>query len=574
MLLYNMNKDKKESSVRVINLSGYEVPTVKEEHNKEWMTFGQNNDYFDGVIERYLGSPTNSRCVNGITDMIFGRGLEATDSLEKPMEYLKMKKLLPKRQIKKICADYKLLGQAAIQITYNRKKTEILKVSHFPMECLRAEKASPKGVIQAYYYHPSWKNIKTSDKPKRIPSFKNGSPKELNEIYVIKPYRSGFYYYAPVDYHGCLQYCSLEEEVSNYHINNIKNGLQPSLLINFNNGIPSEETQEAIERKIYQKFSGSSNAGKFIIAFNESQETKADLEPIHLPDAHAQYQFMSDEAREKIMLGHGVTSPILLGIKDNTGFGNNAEELRTASVLMDNVIIRPLQDEILFALEEILAINNISLNLYFKTLQPIEFTELDNISTKVKREEETGEKLSSDYIDLTDDDEDDIISQLESLGEVISDEWELIHSEEVKDTSKEFKIEDLSEANPKQPSTQDNGVYKVRYAYMPVRNSVDSRKFCKHMENYTSENIVFRKEDINMMSFKGVNKELGHNRQNYSLFKFKGGKNCHHFWELRVYKKIGGKPVVPKDDFIEPNNPSEVTERMIDRPDRGAYRGK
>jgi len=569
------NKDlTPKNSIRVINLSGYEVPHVKEEHNKDWMAFGDNNGYFDAIIERYLGSPTNSRCINGITDMIFGRGLEALDSLEKPKEYLEMKKLLPKRQVKKVCADYKLLGQSAIQVTYAKGKKKILKVSHFPMECLRAEKANRKGVIEAYYYHPSWKNIKSSDKPKRIPSFKNGSPKELNEIYVIKPYRSGFYYYAPVDYHGCLQYCSLEEEVSNYHINNIKNGLQPSLLINFNNGVPSEETQNAIEKKIYQKFSGSSNAGKFIIAFNESAETKADLEPIHLPDAHAQYQFMSDEAREKIMLGHGVTSPILLGIKDNTGFGNNAEELRTASVLMDNVIIRPLQDEILYALEEILSFNNIHLNLYFTTLQPIEFTELDNISTKIKREEETGEKLSSDIIELTEDDESDLLSQLESLGEIISNDWELIHTEEVKDAEKGFKLTDLAEANPKADSKEDNGVYKVRYAYMPVRNSSDSRRFCSHMEKYTSSDIVFRKEDINMMSFRGVNRELGHNKQNYSLLKFKGGKNCHHFWELRVYKKIGGKEVTPKGDFIEPINPSEIEERMIDRPDKGAYRSK
>ena len=41
---------------------------------------------------------------------------------------------------------------------------------------------------------------------------------------------------------------------------------------------------------------------------------------------------------------------------------------------------------------EILNFNNIFLNLYFVTLQPIEFTELDNISTKVRKEEETGEK--------------------------------------------------------------------------------------------------------------------------------------------------------------------------------------
>jgi len=565
---------KVQYAIRTVNLSGYEVPEVKEVYNRKWVSYGKYNDYFQQTIERYLGSPTNSRCINGITDMIYGRGLDALDSLDKPYEYLQMKKLLTKKQVKRIVSDYKLLGQAAIQLTYNKKKTEILKVSHFPMECLRAERANKKGIIEAYYYHPKWMELKNSDDPKRIPSFGNGTKTELNELYVIKPYRSGFYYYAPVDYHGCLQYCSLEEEVSNYHINNIKNGLQPSLLINFNNGVPSEETQDAIERKIYKKFSGSSNAGKFIIAFNESPETKADLEPIHLPDAHAQYQFMSDEAREKIMLGHGVTSPILLGIKDNTGFGNNAEELRTASVLMDNVIIRPLQDEILRAFDEILSFNNIYLNLYFITLQPIEFTELDNISTKIKREEETGEKLSSEEIELTEEDEDDLLSQLEALGETISDEWELIHSEEVKDSEIDFKLTDLAEANPKADSAQDNGVYKVRYAYSPVRNSADSRKFCKHMETYTSNKIVFRKEDINMMSFRGVNRELGHNKQNYSLFKFKGGKNCHHYWQLNVYKKIGSKPVVPKSDFIEPNNPSEVTERMIDRPDKGAYRIK
>lgn len=382
-------------NIRVIELSGYQTPVVQEHYNKDWVKYGEDNNYFKLLIDNYMGSPTNSRCINGIVDMIAGRGLEATNRQEKPEQYLEMRNLLSKKTVKRIAHDYKMLGQAAIQVTYNKRKNRILKVSHFPMETLRAEKCDASGIIKAYYYHPKWEDYKTTDKPKRIPTYGNGTKKQQNELYIVKPYRSGFYYYAPVDYNGCLQYCNLEQEVSNYHINNIKNGLQPSLLINFNNGTPPEETQAALERKIYEKFSGSSNAGKFIIAFNESQDTKADIEPIHLPDAHAQYQFMSDEAREKIMLGHGIVSPILLGIKDNTGFGNNAEELRTAAVLMDNVIIRPLQDGIIEALQEILNFNGIDLDLYFITLQPIEFTELDNISTKVKREEETGEKLSS-----------------------------------------------------------------------------------------------------------------------------------------------------------------------------------
>jgi hypothetical protein len=383
-----------KDNIRVVNLQGYTIPEIKEHYKNDWVTYGENNDYFDNLIDLYLSSPTNSCCVNGIVDMIYGRGLDATDSSEKPEMYAEMKQLLKPDQVKRVVNDFKLLGQAAIQVVYNRNKTKIMNILHFPMETLRAEKAQD-GVIKAYYYHPKWSEMKNTDKPKRIPTFGNGRRGDLRELYICKPYRPGFYYYAPVDYHGCLQYCSLEEEVSNYHINNIKNGLQPSLLINFNNGVPDEEAQQIIERKIQDKFGGTSNSGKFILAFNDDPDRKADIEPIHLPDAHAQYQFLADEAREKIMLGHRVVSPILLGIKDNTGFGNNAEELRTASILMDNIVVRPFQQSLLECFKMLLEFNQIDLNLYFVTLQPIEFTELDNIQTKIKREEETGEKLSA-----------------------------------------------------------------------------------------------------------------------------------------------------------------------------------
>ena len=562
-----------KDSIRVVNMSSYQAPIIKEVHNREWVSFGDNNDYFDNLIERYLDSPTNGRCINGIVDMVYGRGLESTNSDIFPEDYVKMKQLLRPREVKRLVNDYKLLGQGAMQLTYNKAKTKILKVSHFPMETLRAEKAS-KGKIEAYYYHPSWKDCKNSDSPKRIPTFGCGSKSQVNELYVFKPYRSGFYYYSTVDYQACLQYAELESEVSNYHISNIQNGLQPSLFVNFNNGIPNAETQQAIESKINDKFSGSSNSGKAIIAFNESAETKADIEAIHLPDAHAQYQFLSDEAREKIMLGHGIVSPILLGIKDNTGFGNNAEELRTASVLMDNVIIRPLQDGVIYGLTEILEFNNIHQDLYFTTLQPIEFTELDNIETKIKREEETGEKLSSDVsTDFSDDEGDDLLDQLEGLGEVLSDEWELIHSEVYQEESEAVKMAEIKYSD--KSSKEDDDIYKIRYAYSPVRKSEGSRAFCKKMEVLTERKVVFRKEDINMMSFRGVNKELGHNRQNYSLLKFKGGKNCHHYWELQVYKKSSGRKVNSDDAYEkglkEPNNPSEMGERMVDRVDKGAY---
>ena len=562
-----------KDSIKVVNLSGYQAPDVVEQQHKDWVLYlnGEGgDDYFESLIEKYLGSPTNACCINGITEMIYGRGLEATDSAEKPEMYARMKLLLTPKCLHKLVNDYKLLGQGAVQLIYNKDKSAITKVVHFPMETLRAEKATD-GKIKAYYYFHKWSEIKPSDKPKRIPTFGNGGKGDLIELYVFKPYKPGFYYYAPVDYNGCIQYCELEEEVANYHINNIQNGLQPSLLVNFNNGVPNEETQELIERKIYDKFSGSSNAGKFILTFNESSEDQATVDPIHLPDAHAQYQFLADESREKIMLGHRIVSPILLGIKDNTGFGNNAEELRTASIIMDNMVIRPFQQQLIEGLDEILAFNKIYLNLYFVTLQPIEFTELDNIETKVKREEETGEKLSKvqeELSDLSDEEFEDIFEQLEEFGEVISDDWELVSAEKVE--LAEVKRDD---AKPSKSSSQDNKGYKVRYAYMPMRKSPNSREFCTKMEALTEKDIVFRIEDINQMSFRGVNNELGHKGRNYSLAKFKGGKNCHHYWEKRVYKK---KQQVSEDEalsegYVAPKNPEELPVRPVDMPNRGAY---
>ena len=322
--------------------------------------------------------------------MIYGKGLDATDGKEKQSQYDEMKELFSKDCMKKVCYDYKMMGQAALQIIYTKDRKKIAQVEHMPVETLRAEKCNSKGEIEAYFYHSNWGEYRQSDKLKRIPAF--GQSKSPLEILYIKPYRAGYKYYSPVDYQGGLQYAELEEEVANYHINNIQNGLAPSMLINFNNGVPPYEQREMIERSIVEKFSGSSNAGRFILAFNDSKELAATIEPVQLSDAHQQYQFLSDESMRKVMVSHRIVSPMLVGIKDSTGLGNNAEELQTASVLMDNTVIRPMQVTILDELEKLLMYNGIELDIYFKTLQPLEFTDLTNAISESEIEKETGVK--------------------------------------------------------------------------------------------------------------------------------------------------------------------------------------
>lgn len=381
---------KDESSIHILQLGSYSRPEIKEYYNDDFVAYGEDNDYFNYLIDRYNGSPTNNAAINGISEMIYGRGLDATDSKENEADYKEMKELLKKNVIKRICHDYKMMGQAAMQVIYTKDRSKIAQVEHIPVETLRAEKCNSKGEIEAYYYHSNWSEAKPNDKLKRIPAF--GFSNSPIEILYIKPYRAGFKYYSPVDYQGGLQYAELEEEIANYHINNIQNGLSPSMLINFNNGTPDPEQRDAIERSIINKFSGSSNAGRFILAFNDSKELAATIEPVQLSDAHQQYQFLSDESMRKVMVSHRIVSPMLVGIKDTSGLGNNAEELQTASVLMDNTVIRPMQVTILDEFEKILEYNGIELDIYFKTLQPLEFTDLTNAISEAEIEKETGVK--------------------------------------------------------------------------------------------------------------------------------------------------------------------------------------
>ena len=594
----------KVSEFGFVNLSTYTSPEIKEVNGKDWIEYGADNNYFQFLIDRYNGSPTNNAAINGISQAIYGKGLNATDSNRKPNEYAQMVSLFKKDVVRRLCYDLKLMGQCAFQVIYNKNRSKIVQLEHMPIETLRAEKCNDDGDIPAYYYFNDWANLKKTDTPLRIPAY--GMSNENIEIYYVKPYKSGFYYYSPVDYQGGLQYCELEEEVSNYHLNNIMNGLSPSMLINFNNGTPNQQERQLIENKIAQKFSGTSNAGKFILAFNDNKESQAEITPVQLSDAHNQYQFLSEESTKKIMVAHRVVSPMLLGIKDSSGLGNNADEIKTASLLMDNTVIRPFQELLIDCFDHILAYNEISLNLYFTTLQPLEFTEVDSsIQDKETIEEETGVEMSSDKTELD--------SFLEEFGEEENlDEWTLIDERKVDYDDEEaldYQIDELNKkkdkstlakiwefvstgtSRPNSKSSQDEAVgevaFKVRYQYAPLKDTFKkgenvTRSFCKKMVDAKK---LYRKEDIEQMGYKAVNPGWGaKGADTYSIWFYKGGGACHHFWMRKTYmftidsKRIDVKsPTAPSisvneakaKGFKPEKNNSLVAKRPIDMPNEG-----
>jgi hypothetical protein len=383
-------------------------------------------------------------------------------------------------------------------------------------------------------------------------------------------------------------------------MNNIMNGMSPSMIINMNNGIPNEEERALIEKKIASKFSGSSNAGKFILSFNDNTDSQATIEPIQLSDAHQQYQFLSTESQEKILVAHRIVSPMLLGVKNNTGLGNNADELEKASILMDNMVIRPFQNLMIDAFDKILAYNNITLKLYFKTLQPLEFTDLTNVADKETREEETGQKLSlkkEKTIHRTDNHPSNLVADdLIALGEDEDlDQWDLISSEEVNydldDKQNEMlKLASTGTAKPDSKSDQDKGLFKVRYKYAPDVVSSNTREFCRKM---LAAGKVYRKEDILSMDEKAVNAGWGPNgADTYSIWFYKGGGSCQHFWMRQVYfrKRNAQGEFLPsdglnndetvsvnearKEGFTPEKNDNKVAKRPRDMKNRGFLKPK
>ena len=572
------------SKIKLVNLATYTSPTIEVIDKKDYVTYGPKNSYFQYLIDRYTGSPTNNAIINGVSQMVYGEGLMATDSEEKPLEWAEVKLLMSDECVRKLVYDLKLLGQCAIQVAYNKDRTKISEVGHIPVETLAMEVADKDdGEIKGFYYCGDWEKIKPNQELKRIPAF--GTSIEPVEILYVRPYVAGHYYYSPVDYQGGLQYAELEEEISNYHLNNIMNGLAPSMLINFNNGVPNEEERENIEQAVRQKFSGSSNAGKFILSFNENTESSSSIEPVQLSDAHNQYQFLSDESMKKIMVAHRVVSPMLLGIKDQTGLGNNAEELKTASTLMDNIVIRPIQNLLLIAFDEILNFNGISLDLYFKTLQPLEFADLENAQSGEQIEKETGEKdedtttvndleLGECKVELSEEDKDLISTTLaregtkgpegyvyvaemdEDAGYDIEDWANYLIKEKPTTLNKLKKAVGLkdyvtSRGKGSEWSSLDskNGLYKIRYKYARgMRKSGKSRDFCRNMMNMSNAGIVWRIEDIERASWKdNVNVEFRHRPSiRYNIFELKGGIYCQHKW-VRVLYRLESNTEVSKN---------------------------
>jgi hypothetical protein len=614
----------------IIQLSSYTAPVIVENNKNEWVEYGEDNNYYQFLIDRYSNSATNNAVINNICRLIFGQGLTATDSAMKPNEWAQLLSILKEDDLRRIIFDLYALGQCALQIHYEKGHKAITRAFHTPIQLLRPEKCNQDGDIVGYYYSDNWSDPKKYV-PKRFDSF--GTSKKEVEILYLAPYSAGMKYFSNVDYQGGIDYALLEEKIAEYLINEVSNSFAPTSIVNFNNGTPTDEMKDEISAQVINKLTGSKGK-KVVISFNENENTKTTVDTIPLNDAPSHYNYLSEEATFKILRSHNVTTPLLFGVSVATGFSSNADEMKTGAILFENMVIKPKQQMIVEMVKKILSFNGVSLKLSFKTLQPLDnsgellagdskrvIDGINSLSPLVANkvlESMTPNEVRSlvglapeqaggNITQMSAQDELDVAKYGEDLD---LDEWVLIDS---RDADAEFEdeldaqLEKYNEettlskvlnfvktgtARPNANSIQDGKLFKHRYRYVGD-TSDKSRLFCKKMRQADK---VYRKEDIIRMNSEVVNQTrtrsdgteggfgpLG--ATTYDIWLFKGGKSCRHKWVRETYLRKSDvnspiakkfmkefKPsIARKQGEIVPVNDKRVYTRPIDMPNQGAY---
>ncbi len=415
----NTNKAvKREHKFNVVTFSDNVIPQISEDTKTRysWVPFGVfgQDDFWESVVLAYNDSTTNATCVNNLADLIFGKGLYTTNpDLQKGYE-----KLIPQEELKRVAFDLKLYGNASFQVYWNDEHTKVIKFYHIPVQTLRAEKLYDNTRIENYYYCTDWRDQKKIRDKIKIPAF--GTSNEKREILYIKDYSPNLYYYSLPDWVSAMQFAFSEAELSNLHINTITNGFLPTLMINFNNGVPAPEERQTIEDLLYSKFTGTNNGGRFLVSFNDDKEQAPSVTPISIDNLHDKYKYVAEYAQDRILVGHKITSPLLFGIRTaNNGFSSQSEEMKTAYSILQTMTIQPFQNLLLNYINTALSEGGIEdLELYFEQLTPlvilsttaeetgktIEQVE-DEVNDSMATPEETDEAIDTEVIKRNDEEE-------------------------------------------------------------------------------------------------------------------------------------------------------------------------
>jgi hypothetical protein len=333
--------------------------SLVERKNQFFISFGADNGFPNKLIDLVNYSSIHGTCVNATVEAIIGNGL--TSNMPKTLDFANSDGESWNDVFKKVAKDLKLFGGFALEIIWSKDRSKIAEVYHIDFSYLRAKEKNFRGKIPGYYIWDEWNGVSSyvNQSLEDIPFLPVYNPlkkdEEPSQIYAYYSYRPGMKYYPVPDYVGALKVIELDAQVDNFHLNNITNGVVPSLAITtFTNA--NEEEREAIEIMLRNQYGGTENAGSLIYMDVDSPENAPVITPIDSNGTDVYYTTINDLVTQKILTAHRITSPMMLGIKTEGQLGGR-DETMDAYLLFTNTVVKPFQQAILDCFDEILKIN-------------------------------------------------------------------------------------------------------------------------------------------------------------------------------------------------------------------------
>jgi hypothetical protein len=318
-----------------------------ENRSGKYITYGFANEYPYYLLDNYRRSSKHNAIVNGKVNYIMGGGWQAGDDLtvEQQARFIKFFDGLSSTEdlndiTEKLVLDLELFNGFAVAVTWSKLGT-IAKMEHVPFEKIRVDKEEKMFQVADWYNDDMMQLFPKVGDIEKIPAF-DPENRLGKQLFYYRVYAAGVKHYPLPEYIGGNAWIEADVQVANFHNNNLRNNFWGGYLINFNNGIPTPEEQGDIERQIKRKFSGTDNAGRFVVTFNDDAAKAPTLEPLTPSDMDKQFEILNKAIQQEIFIAHRVTNPALFGVKTEGQLGGRTElveayELFKATYVNDRV---------------------------------------------------------------------------------------------------------------------------------------------------------------------------------------------------------------------------------------------
>jgi len=348
-------EENKKYQLKKVKFYDATLPIISEVFgNKDWVYYGDDNSYPQWLIRQYDSCAIHKSIVQAKVSQITGDGLVCPSTPMATVNLINSKETVDDVYSK--CAlDLVLFGGFALNIVWKNDRSQgIAEIHHLDFSRVRCAKIDEESdEIERYYYSADWQNLRKF-KPEEYDAFGIDNAGASQILYYSSYQPSQDYYPAP-DYSGALAAIDISIEIQNFHKQNLKNGMMPSLFINFNNGVPGDEEQRIITRALEESYGGTDNGGRAVVSFNESVESAPTIEAIQPNGSDNYYTTIYEDIIRSILSGHRVSSGELFGISTAGKLGS-ANEILEHSEFFRNTVIKPYINDLIPTFNKVMSL--------------------------------------------------------------------------------------------------------------------------------------------------------------------------------------------------------------------------